>query len=905
MLTYGWAILILAVLLSLFYFFVVAQSTVLPTECTFASSITCRNIVIGSNTLSSAIVVLLTNSQEYSVIDPSITLNATGVGSVKGSCIPSVVLQGSSIICSVDLPLRLNTGTQLKGSIYINEDVCTNVASSENCQTTAAETHIGNFQSHVIPMLSPTTYSVSLSTTQLSLPADGKQNKITANVKLLGYPLSGATVEFTEVPTFPQLSPAYANTDANGNATTDISSKKAGSVTVNAIFAGISNSITLNFVTPAYVTFEINQANTGYPILSIDSVAYSDLPITLPLVPGSQHSYSFESTIPDTSSERYAYASASGCGISAQSGTFVASNCTATGDYNIQYYLTAYSAESSEGTVSPASSWYTSGVQATETATALSGYEFAGWSGSGSGSYSGLQNPITVTLNNPITEAASFATALSASISPSSAIIDNGQQVQFTASASGGVSPYSYQWYSGSSSTCSSDTAISGATSSTYTASPSSSTYYCVRATDSATGSAYSNAAYVTVKPALTLSVSPSSAVTMDQGQQITVSATAGGGTGSYAYAWSVAGGTSCPGFTSSTSSSFTYSPSGTTSSCKFTATVTDTGTTPTYATASGTTAQVTVNPLLIVASPTPSSQNVNQDQTATISDSGASGGTPPYSYQWLATVAGGSTYTSSEADSLCSSSATTTTCSFVTSTSTPTGTYGFELHVADSAQAPEAATSPAGYVNVESTTTSTTSTTSTTTSSTSTTTTSGGGGPFYNTEWSGSTEYQYENCQTGCGCTPSLTEQNLCPTPPDTTGVCYAGSIAGIECPVYATGSTACNTEASSCSYDPSGTYATWGCYTNGPGASQPQCNDNVAYQCNVGTVYSQSSSNCNIATTTSTSTSTTTTSTTTIPNCDSVSCTACYNAGYPYCTGTCEAVQNSTGTWYYALCT
>ena len=187
----------------------------------------------------------------------------------------------------------------------------------------------------------------------------------------------------------------------------------------------------------------------------------------------------------------------------------------------------------------------------------------------------------------------------------------------------------------------------------------------------------------------------------------------ASGGTGSYAYAWSVAGGTSCPWFTSSTSSSFTYTPSSTTSNCQFTVTVTDTGIIPAHAAASGTTAQITVNPLLIVASSTPSSQNVNQGQTATISDSGASGGTPPYSYQWLATVAGGSTFTSSEADSLYSSSATTTTCSFVTSTSTPTGIYGFELHVADSAQTPETITSSTASVNVESTTiTSTTSTT-------------------------------------------------------------------------------------------------------------------------------------------------------------------------------------------------
>ncbi|MGC8580573.1 MAG: hypothetical protein ACP5MB_11045, partial [bacterium] len=61
-------------------------------------------------------------------------------------------------------------------------------------------------------------------------------------------------------------------------------------------------------------------------------------------------------------------------------------------------------------------------------------------------------------------------------ITPSSPTIDSGQTITLTANASGGTMPYSYQWYSGTSSNCSSDTAISGATSSTYNASPTSNT---------------------------------------------------------------------------------------------------------------------------------------------------------------------------------------------------------------------------------------------------------------------------------------------------------------------------------------------------------------------------------------------------------------------------------------------
>ena len=518
------------------YLFVIAPSSAIPNSCTFSTNMDCKGLIIGANSITTKTVILLANSQLYPIQNPSIQLNISGLGTTYGTCQTTYALPGGAILCNVDLPWQLRTGSLISGKIYVTSDVCTNLAAGA-CQNPVPQTQEGDFTTHVDPILSSTPSEVSFLSSSTTLAADGKYYNVVANVKLLGYPLSGATVQFSESPIFGFLYPKYADTDSNGNVTAEISSKTSGSTILTASFAGISNSITINFITPAYVKFEINQANTGYPILSIDSVAYSDLPITLPLVPGSQHSYSFESTIPDTSSERYAYVSASGCGISAQSGTFVASNCTATGDYNVQYYLTAYSAEPSEGTVGPASSWYTSGAQATETATALSGYEFAGWSGSGSGSYSGLQNPITVTLNNPITEVASFATALSVSISPSSAIIDNGQQVQFTASSSGGVSPYSYQWYSGSSSTCSSDTAINGATSSTYTASPSSSTYYCTKATDGTGASAYSATAYVTVNPTLSLSSLTTSPSSGQSGQSEVITGTISGGTSPYAVA--------------------------------------------------------------------------------------------------------------------------------------------------------------------------------------------------------------------------------------------------------------------------------------------------------------------------------------------------------------------------------
>jgi hypothetical protein len=76
--------------------------------------------------------------------------------------------------------------------------------------------------------------------------------------------------------------------------------------------------------------------------------------------------------------------------------------------YGAQYYLTMEANPSSEGSVSPGSGWYNSGAPVTISETPASGYTFAGWAGTGSGSYSGTTGSTSITMNAPITETADF-----------------------------------------------------------------------------------------------------------------------------------------------------------------------------------------------------------------------------------------------------------------------------------------------------------------------------------------------------------------------------------------------------------------------------------------------------------------------------------------------------------------
>ena len=127
--------------------------------------------------------------------------------------------------------------------------------------------------------------------------------------------------------------------------------------------------------------------------------------------------------------------------------------------------------------------------------------------------------------------------ALSANaITPSNPVVDGGKSVILNANPSGGTTPYKYQWYSGTSSTCSSDTLISGATSQTYDASPTSSTYYCYKVTDSATTpeTVASATTEVVINPVLSTPTITPSNPTIDSGQSVSFTASWSGGTPTY-----------------------------------------------------------------------------------------------------------------------------------------------------------------------------------------------------------------------------------------------------------------------------------------------------------------------------------------------------------------------------------
>lgn len=84
---------------------------------------------------------------------------------------------------------------------------------------------------------------------------------------------------------------------------------------------------------------------------------------------------------------------------------------TENGTYGLEYLVTTSSRPAAGGTTSPSSAWVPQGGTVTISATSASGYGFAGWQGTGSGSYTGSANPVSIAPAGPVTEVATFTAA--------------------------------------------------------------------------------------------------------------------------------------------------------------------------------------------------------------------------------------------------------------------------------------------------------------------------------------------------------------------------------------------------------------------------------------------------------------------------------------------------------------
>jgi hypothetical protein len=223
-------------------------------------------------------------------------------------------------------------------------------------------------------------------------------------------PTATATATFTPTPT-PEDSPTpTATATFTPTATATATATFTPTATATATFTPTATA-TATFTptatataTAAMVTVTVRTTPVGRTF-SVDGTPYSSQQ-QFSWVAGSSHTIATTSPQSGGSGLQYVWKKWSDNGpISHVVAPTI--NKTYTAQFQAQYFLTM--SAGSGGTVQPASGWRNAGSSVTIKAHANPGFTFAGWVGSGSGSYTGPNNPGSIIMNGPITETGNFS----------------------------------------------------------------------------------------------------------------------------------------------------------------------------------------------------------------------------------------------------------------------------------------------------------------------------------------------------------------------------------------------------------------------------------------------------------------------------------------------------------------
>jgi subtilisin family serine protease len=171
-------------------------------------------------------------------------------------------------------------------------------------------------------------------------------------------------------------------------------------------------TLTITQVANVQVTFQTIPTGRSF---TVDGTTYNS-PQTFSWQSGSSHTIA--TTSPQgNNSTRYNWSNWSDGGAISHT-VAPTSNITYTANFATQHFLTMNAGTG--GTVSPASGWYNTGQPVQISAVPNNGFNFSDWTGTGGGSYTGSNNPATVTMDNPVNQTANFSSipACTYTISP-------------------------------------------------------------------------------------------------------------------------------------------------------------------------------------------------------------------------------------------------------------------------------------------------------------------------------------------------------------------------------------------------------------------------------------------------------------------------------------------------------
>jgi Pectate lyase superfamily protein/Divergent InlB B-repeat domain/Abnormal spindle-like microcephaly-assoc'd, ASPM-SPD-2-Hydin len=193
----------------------------------------------------------------------------------------------------------------------------------------------------------------------------------------------------------------------NGRNALWASSNALGSLTISnstiVEYRNDSTNFSFNFIGPSIsATVTTSLPNLTY---TVDGTNYSTQQ-TFNWIAGIGHTIAAASPQSGGSGIQYVWNSWSDGGAISHIVT-PTSNTTYTATFSTQYFLNMHAGAG--GSVSPPSGWTNPGAILNISATPTNGYVFLDWAAGGAGSYAGQSNPVSVTMNGPVIESASFA----------------------------------------------------------------------------------------------------------------------------------------------------------------------------------------------------------------------------------------------------------------------------------------------------------------------------------------------------------------------------------------------------------------------------------------------------------------------------------------------------------------
>lgn len=219
------------------------------------------------------------------------------------------------------------------------------------------------------------------------------------------------------------------------------------------------NNVPINIIIPS-VQITVTTNPSGRTI-TVEGNTYT-APQTFSWTPGTSHSIGTTSPQDGTTGTRYIFSNWSDGGSQTHNITVPSSPTTYTANFNTQYYLTMSANPSNGGTVSPQSGWQNAGSSIPISPSPNSGWYFTGWSGSGSGSYSGSNPSANIIMNGPISQTANFEQ------NPTITVTSNPNGRSITVDGNTYTAPQTFSWTPGSSHSIGTTSPQSGGTGTQY-----------------------------------------------------------------------------------------------------------------------------------------------------------------------------------------------------------------------------------------------------------------------------------------------------------------------------------------------------------------------------------------------------------------------------------------------------